>query len=118
MEQKKPEKQVVIKEAVIKAEMEPALVQTANSAVEEKPPEIIAPVEEIKEAEPIKENSIIDFSGKDDSFAGLIEKKLRGKSYGFYPDDEVVTAPEKLAKQKKSNKSKGLNTLLRNILLK
>lgn len=73
-------------------------------------------VEEKKAEEPEKENSIIDTNV--DPLAGLIEKKQRGKSYGFYLDDEVVAALEKLAKQKKSNKSKVLNTLLRNILLK
>ena len=45
------------------------------------------------------------------------EQKPRGKSYGFYLDDEVVTALEKLAKQSKSNKSKVLNTLLRKVLI-
>ena len=73
-------------------------------------------MEEKKAEEPEKENSIIDTNV--DPLAGLIEKKQRGKSYGFYLDDEVVAALEKLAKQKKSNKSKVLNTLLRNILLK
>ena len=54
---------------------------------------------------------------KDNFLDGIIETKPRGKSYGFYLDDEVVAALEKLAKQKKSSKSKVLNTILRNVLL-
>ena len=52
-----------------------------------------------------------------DLFAGLTEERPRGKSYGFYLDEEVVEALEKLARQKKLSKSKVLNSILRNALL-
>ena len=61
-------------------------------------------MEEKKAEEPEKENSIIDTNV--DPLAGLIEKKQRGKSYGFYLDDEVVAALEKLAKEKKAIKAR------------
>ena len=83
--------------------------------IEEKQ-EVIAPVVEEKPVEPVKENEIIETKAKD-LLAGMIEKKPKAKGYGFYLDDEVVAALEKLAKQSKSNKSKVLNTLLRKILL-
>ena len=53
-----------------------------------------------------------------DLFEGMEEQKPKAKSYGFYLDDEVVAALDKLAKQKKISKSKVLNTILRNALIK
>lgn len=73
-----------------------------------------------KEETPIvlePEKEVAEISIKDSLLAGMKEQKPRGKSYGFYLDDEVVAALEKLAKQSKSNKSKVLNTLLRKILI-
>lgn len=64
-----------------------------------------------------KENTIVEPEVKKNLLSGMIEQKPKAKSYGFYLDDEVVAALEKLAKQNKSNKSKVLNTLLRNLLL-
>ena len=88
-----------------------------NTPVVEEPKkiEVVAPVVE----EPVKESEkeVVEVSIKDSLLAGMKEQKPRGKSYGFYLDDEVVAALEKLAKQSKSNKSKVLNTLLRKILL-
>ena len=55
---------------------------------------------------------------KEDILAGIRETKPKSKSYAFYLDEEVVDALDQLAKQNKSNKSKVLNTLLRNLLLK
>lgn len=87
-----------------------------NTAIDKKIEDVVKPAEGFHVTEePVNENSIIDLS---DPFAGLKEEKKRGKSYTFYLDDEVVAALEKLAKQKKINKSKALNTLMRNILLK
>lgn len=79
--------------------------------------EPVAPVVEEKPAIPEKENSIVETTAMANLLAGMEEQKPKAKSYGFYLDDEVVAALEKLAKQKKSNKSKVLNTLLRNILI-
>ena len=45
------------------------------------------------------------------------EVKPKAKSYGFYLDDDVVKALDRLAKAKKSNRSKMLNTLLRKLLI-
>ena len=45
------------------------------------------------------------------------EVKPKAKSYGFYLDDDVVKALDRLAKAKRTNKSKMLNTLLRKLLL-
>ena len=53
-----------------------------------------------------------------DLMAGIVKKKPKAKAYTFYLDDEVVAALEKVAKQHKTNKSKALNTMLRNALLK
>ncbi len=78
---------------------------------------VVAPAVEEKPVEPIRENVIIEPEAKKNLLAGILEQKPKAKSYGFYLDDEVVAALEKLAKQNKSNKSKVLNTLLRNILL-
>ena len=44
-------------------------------------------------------------------------EKPKAKSYGFYLDDDVVKALDRLAKDKRSNRSKMLNTLLRKVLL-
>lgn len=68
--------------------------------------------------EPQPEPEPVKSSAKEELLAGIIEKKPTAKSYGFYLDDDVVTALEKLAKQNKTSKSKLLNTLLRNLLLK
>lgn len=76
---------------------------------------VVATDVEVRKPEPEKE--VPEISIKDSLLAGMKEQKPRGKSYGFYLDDEVVAALEKLAKQSKSNKSKVLNTLLRKILL-
>jgi hypothetical protein len=84
--------------------------------VEEKQVVVIPAVEE-KPVEPVKENVIVETEIKKNLLAGMIEQKPKAKSNSFYLDDEVVAALEKLAKQNKSNKSKVLNTLLRNILL-
>lgn len=65
------------------------------------------------ESEPVASKPVAD-----DLLAGMIEKKPAAKSYGFYLDSEVVDALDALAKQNGSNKSKVLNTLLRNLLLK
>ena len=46
-----------------------------------------------------------------------MDVKPKAKSYGFYLDDDVVKALDKLAKSKRSNRSKMLNTLLRKLLL-
>ncbi len=96
----------------------PAEVQTqkpVEQKIEEKPAVVVPAVEE-KPAAQVKENEIIETKAKD-LLAGMIEQKPKAKSYGFYLDDEVVAALEKLAKQSKSNKSKVLNTLLRKILI-
>jgi hypothetical protein len=80
---------------------------------------VVAPaVVEEKPVEPVKENLIIEPEVKKNLLAGMLEQKPKAKSYGFYLDDEVVAALEKLTKQSKAkSKSKVLNTLLRNILL-
>ena len=78
---------------------------------------VTAPVVEEKPVEPIKDNVIIEPEMKKNLLAGMIEKKPKGKGTAFYLDEEVIAALDKLAKQNKSNKSKVLNTLLRNILL-
>ena len=79
---------------------------------------VVTPAVEEKPVEPVKENVIIETEVKKNLLAGMIEQKPKAKSNSFYLDDEVVAALEKLAKQNKSNKSKVLNTLLRNMLLK
>lgn len=84
--------------------------EVTTPAVEEKQQETVTP----QPAEP----AVVETPVKEDLLAGMLEKKPRGKSYGFYLDDEVVAALDKLARQNKSNKSKVMNTLLRNMLLK
>ena len=98
---------------------EPIPTPVLEPKIEEKQEkqEAVAPVVEEKTVEPVKENVIIETEAKKNLLAGMLEQKPKAKSYGFYLDDEVVAALEKLAKQNKSNKSKVLNTLLRNILL-
>lgn len=49
---------------------------------------------------------------------GMMEQKATGKTYALYLDLDVVTALDKLAKQNKVSRSKALNTLLRNMLIK
>ena len=53
----------------------------------------------------------------DNPLAGILEQKTAAKSYGYYLDDDVARAIEKLAKQNKTSKSKALNALLKKILL-
>jgi hypothetical protein len=94
-----------------------------GSRQEQKPQEEqTTPVVEVKQQETVTpqpaEPAVVETPVKEDLLAGMLEKKPRGKSYGFYLDDEVVAALDKLARQNKSNKSKVLNTLLRNMLLK
>ena len=75
----------------------------------EKPEEIKTPV--APEQEPKSEIP------QGDILAGLKSKKPMAKTYGFYLDDDVVVAIEKIAKQTRTSKSKVLNTILRNTLL-
>ena len=95
----------------------PAVVwQPVEPKIEEKQ-EIIAPVEEDKPVEPVKENEIIETNAKK-LLAGAFEEKPKGRTVGFYLDEEVISALEKLGKDMKiKNKSKLLNTLLRNLLI-
>lgn len=104
------------KKAPVSRQPEKTVEQQVEPVIEEKQ-DVIAPAVEEKPVEPIRENVIIETSAKD-LLAGMMEKKPKGKSYGFYLDDEVVAALDKLARQNKSSKSKVLNTLLRNMLLK
>jgi hypothetical protein len=91
------EESVVIPEVEVPAQETPVMKKPAEAAPATKP--------------------VAQKTEKKDPFAGMVEEKPRGKSYGFYLDEEVVDALEKLAKQKKISKSKVLNTILRNILL-
>lgn len=54
---------------------------------------------------------------KDNPLAGILDQKPTAKSYGYYLDDDVAQAIERLAKQNKTSKSKALNALLKKILL-
>ena len=99
------------KEEVVVAPVE----QPVAPKIEEKQ-EVVAPVKEEKPVEPVKEVEIIETKASN-LFAGLVEEKPRGKTTGFYLDEEVIAALDKIAKKNKTNKSKVLNTLLRNLLL-
>ena len=79
--------------------------------------ETVVRQEVVEEKEPVKAE-VSPAPAKDDILAGIRETKPKSKSYAFYLDEEVVDALDQLAKQNKSNKSKVLNTLLRNLLLK
>ena len=69
-------------------------------------------------AEVKKDEITLPATQQNDILAGLApEVKPKAKSYGFYLDDDVVKALDQLAKEKKSNRSKMLNTLLRKVLL-
>lgn len=69
-----------------------------------------APEREEEDVQPVVQSN--------DLLADLtMEVKPKAKSYGFYLDDDVVKALDKLAKAKRSNRSKMLNTLLRKLLL-
>ncbi len=104
--------------AVVESEVSISAAQPVEAPKVEEVQVVVAPaVVEEKPVEPVRENSIIEPEVKKNLLAGMLEQKPKAKSYGFYLDDEVVAALEKLAKQNKSNKSKVLNTLLRNILL-
>ena len=54
---------------------------------------------------------------KANPLAGKVRKKREAKSYGFFLDNDVVEALEKLAKQNKISTSQALNLLLRDLLL-
>ena len=119
VEEKKQE--VVVPEVVhtVEAKKEEVVVapveQPVAPKIEEKQ-EVVAPVKEEATVEPAKEVEIIETKAND-LFAGLVDEKPRGKTVGFYLDEDVIAALEKVAKQKKTNKSKVVNTLLRNLLL-
>ena len=103
----------------VEPKKEEAVVAPVEKPVEpklEEKQEVVAPVKEEKPVEPVKEVEIIETKAKD-LFAGLVEEKPRGKTTGFYLDEEVVAALDKIAKKNKTNKSKVLNTLLRNLLI-
>lgn len=99
LEPVKTEKTEFVPEKVEEVKVVPE--KTEEAKVEQ--PVVTAPVE--KEA-PV------------DLFDGMVEQKPKGKTCAFYLDDEVNAALEKLAKQKKISKSKVLNTILRNVLIK
>ena len=64
-----------------------------------------------------EEPEIVEKPAAENLLAGMKDKKPKAKSYGFYLEDDVVEALERLAAQNDSSKSKVLNTLLRNLLL-
>ena len=94
----------------------PEVQQPVELKIEEKKQEDVAPVKEEKPVAPVKEVQIIETKASN-LFAGLVEEKPKGKTTGFYLDEEVIAAIEKIAKKNKTTKSKVLNTLLRNLLL-
>ena len=53
----------------------------------------------------------------DDILSSKLKKKKSAGTYGFYLDDDVVAALERLAKNNHTNVSKALNTILRAYLL-
>ena len=82
----------------------PEVQQPVEPKIVEKKQEVVAPVKEETPVEPVKEVEIIETKASD-LFAGLIDEKPRGKTVGFYLDEDVIAALEKVAKQKKKNKS-------------
>lgn len=77
--------------------------------VEEKP----VPVEEVKPeptAAPKKAKK------KKSSFAGLVEPKSEAKSFALYLDIDLVEELDRIAKENKTNRSKIVNALLRQIV--
>lgn len=98
-----------------KEEIVAPVEQPVAPKIEEKQ-EVVAPVKEETPVEPAKEVEIIETKTKN-LFAGLVDEKPRGKTTGFYLDEEVIAALDKIAKKNKTNKSKVLNTLLRNLLI-
>lgn len=54
---------------------------------------------------------------KANPLAGKVKRKRDAKSYGFFLDNDVVAALEKLASKNKISTSQALNLLLRDLLL-
>ena len=82
--------------------------------VKEEPVVVAAPVvAEVKAEVPVAPVVATEekVSVKEDFLGDIVGAKPKAKSYGFYLDDEVVAALEKLAKQKKVSKSKVGNLL-------
>lgn len=73
-------------------------------------------VEKPKEEKPAEEKK--DTAQKENILEGMVEPKSTGKTYALYLETDVVAALDKLAKQNKVSRSKALNTLLRNMLIK
>ena len=97
-----------------KEEVVAPVEQPVAPKIEEK--QVVAPAVEEKPVEPVREVEIIETKASN-LFAGLVDEKPRGKTTGFYLDEEVIAALDKIAKKNKTNKSKVLNTLLRNLLI-
>ena len=92
---------------------------SSNNSIQPKPktkPPAPDPEPEVKE-EPIPAKPPEKKSGKGNILAGKVKKKRDAKSYGFFLDNDVVEALEKLAKQNKISTSQALNLILRDLLL-
>lgn len=64
-----------------------------------------------------EETPVVEQPITNNPLAGILDQKPTAKSYGYYLDDDVAKAIEKLAKQNKTSKSKALNALLKKILI-
>lgn len=93
--------------------VEPVTMKNEESLVEEE----IIPSPSTSKAAPKKKAKSL----KDDLLGGMVSNKPAGKTSAFYLDDEVIDALDKLVEQykkkdKKANKSKIVNTILRGVL--
>lgn len=68
--------------------------------------------------EPVVEVTVKEEVKQDNPLKGMIDKKKGAKGYTYYLDDDVAQAVEKLAKQNKISRSKVVNMLLKDILMK
>lgn len=57
-------------------------------------------------------------SNKESLLEGMLEAKPKAKTYGFYIDEDVVAKLDELAKQTGRSKSRIVNAILKDFLLK
>ena len=107
-----------VKEEPKVEEVKLAEVSTAVAEVKVEPKVVVTEPAKTEEVQPDPEKPEVKPAIKDNILEGVIEQKPAGKSFALYLDTDVVAALDKLAKQNKVSRSKALNSLLRNILIK
>ena len=76
------------------------------------------PIPEQEKEEPTLKSQEQSGSEENPALLGIVPDRKKGKAYTIYLDSDVAAEVDRLAKKTRSNRSKVISTVLRNVLLK